>query len=175
METDAIKAIFISTKTLQETLKEYWLPPIECSPISGEKVLSQSLVRQTRGYIELVVNQINKTYEDACYDGCAVLIRRLVETLIIESFEAHNIASNIKDIHGEFFSLSILIGSLLNENSWNISRNTKKVLSEMVKLKAIGDLSAHNRRYNAKRDDIDRIIPDLRIIVQELLYLAKLK
>ena len=40
--------------------------------------------------------------------------------------------------------------------------------------KTVGDLSAHSRRYNAHKSDIDNI-PDLRVVVQELLYLAGLK
>jgi hypothetical protein len=41
-------------------------------------------------------------------------------------------------------------------------------------MKNVGDLSAHNRRYNAHREDIDKLIPDLRVVVQELLTLAGL-
>ena len=175
MEAEIVKATFVAAKVLQRELNEIWLPPVECSPISSEKVLPKSLVARTRGYIEVVANQINKSYENACYDGCAVLIRRLIETLIIEAFEQNNIAANIKDREGEFLSLRELIGCLLKETSWNISRNAKVALKDIMEIKAIGDLSAHNRRYNAHRSDIDKIIPSLRVIVQELLYLAKLK
>ena len=119
-----------------------------------------------------MVNQINGTYENAWYDACAVMIRRLVETLIIEVFEHHKIANKIKTPAGDFPYLSDLITHTLNETSWNLTRNAKQALP---KLKNIGDLSAHSRRYNANHDDIDKIINDLRVCVQELLYLAGLK
>jgi len=54
---------------------------------------------------------------------------------------------------------------------WNLSRNSKHALP---RLKNIGDLSAHSRRYIAHRKDIDTHIDDLRVIVQELVYLADL-
>jgi hypothetical protein len=45
----------------------------------------------------------------------------------------------------------------------------------MPKLKDVGDKSAHSRRYNAHRGDIDPLLRDVRLVVQELLYLASLK
>ena len=55
---------------------------------------------------------------------------------------------------------------------WNLGRNTKKSIR---KLKQLGDQSAHNRRYNAHREDIDKLQQDFRDVCQELLYLSKLK
>jgi len=45
----------------------------------------------------------------------------------------------------------------------------------MPRLKDIGDKSAHSRRYNAHRGDITPLTVDLRLVVQELVYLAALK
>src|SRR5438132_8294138 len=100
------------------------------------------------------------------------MIRRLVETLIIESFEHRKILSKIQDKNGDIYHLSHLIPLTITEASWALSRNAKKALP---RLKDIGDLSAHSRRYNAHRSDIDEIKADLRIVVQELLALAGLK
>jgi hypothetical protein len=100
-------------------------------------------------------------------------MRRLLETLIIESFEAHNLAHKIKDPRtGDFLNLSDLISNALQESSWNLGRNTKKALPS---LKSVGDQSAHSRRYNAHREDIDKLTFDFRIVCQEFIYLAKLK
>ncbi len=60
----------------------------------------------------------------------------------------------------------------IEEPPWNLGRNAKKALP---KLKSIGDQSAHNRRYNAHREDIDKLSTDFRNVCQELLYLAGLK
>ena len=72
---------------------------------------------------------------------------------------------------GDFLFLAELIDKMLQETAWNLGRNTKKALP---KLKAIGDQSAHNRRYNAHREDIDKLSTDFRNVCQELLYLAGL-
>jgi len=42
-------------------------------------------------------------------------------------------------------------------------------------LKNVGDKSAHSRRYNAHREDIDKLSTDFRDACQELLYLSGLK
>lgn len=150
-----------------------YVPPSDGAKPKTEMVIAGSLVANTRGYIERVVAQINGTYENGWYDGCAVMIRRLLETLIVEAFENYKIASKIQNPKtGDFYYLSDLISCTLSESSWNLSRNSRQA---MPKLKTVGDLSAHSRRYNAHRNDIDNIIPDLRVVAQELLYLAGLK
>lgn len=172
MSSELTKSALVISKAIQDEVNQFWLPPADGLPSRKEMVLAKSLVKGTRGYIESVANQINSTYENACYDACAVMIRRLVETLIIEAFEHHNIADKIKNPMEDFFHLSELITHTLNEKSWNIGRNAKQA---MPKLKSIGDLSAHSRRHLAHRSDIDNIMSDLRTAVQELIYLAGLK
>jgi len=150
-----------------------YVPPSEGTRPNSQSILPRALVTRTRGYIERVVDQINGCYEKGWFDGCAVMMRRLLETLIIESFEAHNLALEIKDPRtGDFLSLSDLISKTLKESSWNLGRNTKKALP---RLKLIGDQSAHSRRYNAHREDIDKLTSDFRDVCQEFIYLAKLK
>ena len=94
-------------------------PPEEGLRADHQHVLPTSVVRNTRGYLEKVANQINGCYERAWYDACAVMIRRLIETLIIEVYEHYKIAQNIKGPSGDFFFLRDLITSLLNEPTWN--------------------------------------------------------
>lgn len=95
----------------------------------------------------------------------------MLETLIIEAFEAHRIDDRIKNPDGSFFYLSALITAMLNERDWNLSRSVKKALPL---LKDLGDQSAHNRRYLAKKADLDDIKRDFRLTIEELLHLSKL-
>jgi len=152
----------------QDTL----LPPEGGLEAIGQPIVPFTLIRDTRGYLERITHQINGTYSNGWYDSCAVMIRRLIETLIIESFENKNIAQRIQSQSGDFFYLSDLISIMLSDSSWNLSRNTRNALP---KLKDIGDKSAHSRRFNAVRNDIDKINPEIRVVVQELVYLAGLK
>lgn len=137
-----------------------------------DTIIPMSIVKGTRGYIEKVVLQANGCYESGWYDASAVMIRRIIETLIIECFECHKIAERIKDSNGTFFLLKDLIDTCLKENTWTLGRNTKNALP---RIKDIGDLSAHNRRYLANKSDIDKIREGLRVTVEELIHLSKLK
>jgi hypothetical protein len=88
---------------------------------------------------------------------------------MIECYEHHGIAQKIKDSKGDFVRLEDLVGKFLNEPSWNVSRNVKRGLHE---LKIMGDLSAHSRRYIAKKTDIDNWRTELRVIIEELVHVA---
>jgi hypothetical protein len=159
-------------KATQNHVPKRLKPPDEGLAAETEQVLASSLTRGTRGYIERIVTQINGAYEHGWFDACAVMIRRLLETVIIEVFESKGLAHQIKNPAGDFLYLSDLVDATLNEASWNLGRNAKRALKE---LKAVGDRSAHSRRFIAHRHDIDRIIPLLRDVIQELVYLAGLK
>ena len=159
-------------KNLQQDVKSTCHPPEEGFRAKSQKVIPMSVVRGTRGYIEKVANQINGCYEKGWYDACAVMIRRLVETLLIEAFEHKKIENKIMNSQGDFLVLDEIIDKALAEPSWNLTRITKKVLP---RLKKIGDLSAHSRRYNAHLKDIESFADDIRVVVQEFIYLASLK
>lgn len=167
-----IKSVLGSVTQLRDAIRESNPPPEEGAPSPDDQVVMFSLVRNSRGYIERVVHQINGAYANGWYDACAVMIRRLLETLIIESFEKHGISNKIKNANGDFLFLRDLINATLAETAWNLSRNAKQALP---RLKDVGDLSAHSRRYIAHRKDIDKLVQDLRIVVQEFVTIAELK
>jgi hypothetical protein len=168
----SIPNIVATAKAIHAELASQVGPPEEGLSSTTQPVIMMSLVRGTRGYIERVANQINGAYENGWYDACAVMLRRLIETLIIEAFEHHSIATKIKNNNGDFFYLRDLIDRALIESSWNLGRSVKQALP---RLKDIGDKSAHSRRYVAQRGDIQPLLADIRTVTQELLYVAGLR
>jgi|GEM_PF-439483 len=127
-----------------------------------------SIFDHTRSHLVKIAVQACKSYDYQIFDGCAVLTRKLIEILIIETFERHGIDHKIKDANGYFFYLSDLIQKLLEETKWTIGRNAKQAIHS---LKKMGDQSAHNRRYFAQPSDIEKIKDDLRIVLDELVHL----
>lgn len=126
------------------------------------------LFDKTRGYLKTIANQALASYNKGIYDGCSVLTRKLIEILIIECFERHGNDNLIKNSDGNFFFLSDLIAEFLKAPDWNIGRNAKKSLP---RIKNIGDKSAHNRRYIARKNDLDGIKEDVRTVIEELIHL----
>src|SRR5262249_3513806 len=103
----------------------------------------------TRGYIESVCRQLNGCFGAAYYDAASVLLRRLMETLIIEAYEHRKRESEIKDGDGNYFMLKQLVERANGRPphaGLNLGRDAKKNLEDV---KALGDKSAHNRRFNA--------------------------
>ena len=135
----------------------------------SNSLIPRELSGERRGYIERVVDQINLSYDYGLFDCCAVMCRRLLETLIIELYERNGRATDLQNSHGQFKMFSDLLNQLLGDRRVHLSRNAA---SGLKVLKRLGDQSAHNRRYNARRSDIDRVRDDLRLVVEELLNVA---
>lgn len=138
--------------------------------VSGA-VLASDTLTGTRGYLEQLAHQINGAYDWGLFDACAVLCRRLMETLIIEVYvnlkRHHEIQQN-----GVFVPLERLIAHLKGDTSVALGRTTAKTMDE---IKHLGDTAAHDRTYITKQIDIDDIKGRYRKIVGELLVLAGVK
>jgi len=124
-----------------------------------------------RGYLIRVGRQMNGAYTAGWYDACAVMMRRLLETVIIEAFEKKGLDAKIKDGNGDFLMLTALVNKAPAETTWNLPRNVKK---ELPNLKDAGHKSAHNRLYLAEKSDIDKIEPAFRESVEAFLHIAEL-
>jgi hypothetical protein len=125
--------------------------------------------KDTRGYIERVCEQLNGCYQFEYYDAAAVMLRRVVETLIIECYEYLGRLSEIKAADGNLLMLKDLIHRAKGANGLALGRNVQDSLSDA---KVFGDLSAHNRRYNAVKGDLDKIQQGVRTVVDELIKIA---
>lgn len=162
-----------TAKAIQQDVASTLGPPDEGLRAPGVNALiAPILFKGTRGYLEKVANQANGAYSQGWYDASAVMVRRLLETLIIEAFEKHGRAAEIKNPTGDFLYLRDLIDRTIRTTAWNLGRNTKNALP---KLKDIGDKSAHSRRFNAVRSDLEDRKADLRVVVEELLSLAAMR
>ncbi|WP_024461028.1 DUF4145 domain-containing protein [Marinimicrobium sp. LS-A18] len=129
--------------------------------------ISKSLYSVTRGYIEPLCRQINASYENNIFDGTAVLMRRLLEIMLILSYEKLGIGSDLKDPDNEYKNLNTIVGNALTNSTLSLSRNTRDYLDQFRK---IGNFSAHKIHYNTKKSDIRNIVLDYRAAIEELLY-----
>lgn len=126
----------------------------------------------TRGYIESVCAQINAAYQFDIYDGAAVLLRRTVETLIIEAYEALSRKAEIQTPDGNYMMLRDLAVRARSSTGLGLGRNAKDALDH---IKEAGDQAAHNRRYLTRKADLDRIQSGARTLVEELLVISGLR
>lgn len=162
-----------SARELTFALRTTWRDSAQRETVIVEDgIFPLTLLEQTkRGYLIMIGRQINGCFKENFFDACAVMMRRLLEVSIIEAFEAKGIANTIQDANGNYFQLSDLITVALSGSSFTISRNAKRALP---KLRDNGHLSAHGRSYFAQKTDVERIQPDFRIAVEELLHISGL-
>lgn len=140
--------------------------------VSEDTVLPTSVYENTRGFIESLARQINASYEYNIFDGCAVLMRRLVEILLILSYEHHSIDQLIKLPDGSYKSLDQIISDAKQNSSLKLTRDTKATLETF---RTLGNFSAHKIYYNCRRSDLKHSLPGFRTTIEELLYKSGLK
>ena len=166
-------AIFIRKKTgyslirgHREKLVESLLTKIEVEPTND--LIDLSILENAPYYVKRISQQMNSCYDNCLYDACLVMMRKLFETLIIECYERYGSSSEITDLNNCFYYLSDLIPKYLQSSHWRVSRNFDKYIKNVKKY---GDLSAHNRRFIAKKTDIDSFKFDMRQCLQEMLLI----
>lgn len=140
--------------------------------ISHDTVICESLLHKDRSFIKLLIKQINSSYENNIFDGCAVLMRRLLEILLILSYQEAKIETAIQDSVGDFKQLNVIIDDAKTNKALKLSRNTREHLETFRKL---GNFSAHKIYYNANRKSIEPVILDYKAVIEELLYKSGLR
>ena len=165
-------ALRIAQRTRAATAEEA-RPRGQYSKASTDWLIESSLLEgRTKQYIVNIAYQINGTYEHGWYDACAVMLRRLIESLIIEAYVAHGIVDTILE-EGNYLSLTKLIDRAVTEPKLNLSTTTKQTLP---RLKKLGNLSAHKTEYNTRRKYIDNLLDDfyldMQVVVEEFVYKA---
>jgi hypothetical protein len=144
-----------------------WLGKESEEIIFNGDILPEAVFIKTRGYIEILAKQINATYENNLFDGCAVLMRRLAEILLIHTYQYSGQESQILSPSGQYKDLSFIIKDVVTNQRISLSKGTKECLDTF---RVLGNFSAHRIEYNCKRDDIKKVALDYRAMIEELLY-----
>jgi hypothetical protein len=131
--------------------------------------IQEEIWHATRNYIQKVAIQLCGCWNHKFYDAAAVMLRRLAETLIIEAYEKLQRQNEIRDSDGNYFMLGFLVDRACSLNGLNLGREAKSALKE---IKEHGDRSAHNRRINAVRPELERIRSGARTAIEELINIA---
>jgi hypothetical protein len=135
-------------------------------------ILPEIDYQKTRGYIEALAKQMNAAYEQNIFDGCAVLMRRLVEVLLILAYRHLGVENEIQDANGNFLMLDGIINNAKQSQKLGLSRTSKQQLDTYRQL---GNFSAHRIEYICRREYIQPHIQDYRALIVELLHKASIR
>jgi hypothetical protein len=154
-----------------------WLPDLDgIQPAMDHALgyLPEPIWKNTRPYVEAVCYELNGSFRHAYYNAAAVMLRRLLETLIIEAYEHLKREAEIKNGGGNYLMLSDLAEHACGEkghNGINLGRDSKKALKDA---RNAGNWAAHARRYLAHAGDLTKFQDGMRLLVQELIQIADL-
>ncbi len=143
----------------QKKLIERRLPDIFLQPDILEKMPD---------YITRLVPQLNGAYDYEWYEGAAIMLRRIMETLIIELYTRRGWQQDVQDsASNEFLMLKGLIDRLNGDARLRMQRRTIDGLS---KVKELGDTAAHDFRIRIRKSDLDRIQSSVRFTCERLVF-----
>ena len=136
-------------------------------------ILPAPLFNELSSNFQRLCEQINASYENNLYDCTAVMMRRLLEGLLVLSYQNYKIESEITAKDGvRHITLDKIIKNAENNQTLKLSANVRKELSLF---KDLGNYSAHKIWYNCTKQDIEPHILKYRIIIEELLYKSGVK
>jgi len=135
----------------------------------SDDLLPDTILKGTRQYLEQLGTQINGCHQFGFYDACAVLCRRMVESLLIEAFDHAGHLAVIQDSGGNLLGLDEILGKAESRHYIKLGRTT---ISNLKKIKEIGDTAAHDRYHITTEPDIAEFRPGFRKVISELLALG---
>lgn len=139
--------------------------------VSESELLDENKFCGKRNYLDRLIQQINHSYANNCYDATAVLMRRLFEVILVLSYQALDIDDEIKDSSGNGH---LMLESIVNNAKNNKTLKLSRIKKEFDTFRMIGNFSAHSITYTAGKKDIDDIKINYRVMLEELYTKAGL-
>jgi hypothetical protein len=135
---------------------------------SSHVYLQPEILEKMPPYMLRLVPQINGTYDNEWFEGTAMVLRRLMETLIIELYTRRGWHKEIQDPDtNEFLQFKSLIDKLNGDARLGIQRRTIEGLN---RVKEVGDTAAHDFRIRIRKSDLDRIQSAVRLTCERLIF-----
>jgi hypothetical protein len=139
---------------------------------SDGSILPESLLNKKKTYIQKFGKQINLSYSDNIFDGCAVLMRHMIEICLIHTYENLGIETQIKADPDKYKDLKSIIKDARTNPTLMLSKESRLCLDEF---RTLGNLSAHKLYYNCTFEEINRVKQNFRLLIDELFNKAGIK
>jgi hypothetical protein len=141
-------------------------------PASTGSFIDPNIFQGMPDYITRLIPQANGCWQRGWYEGCALLFRRLTETLIIELYHQRGWIKEIQDSDGTLFQLQRLVDKAYGDGRIGLGKNAKRGLAE---IKKFGDVAAHDHRVKLRKTDLEPRRTDLRLAFERLVFITNRK
>ena len=165
-------AIEFVPAVLQAMERDYgalWVDTITIE--SHDELIEESKFCGKRPFLTRLIQQINFTYGNNCFDACAVLMRRLFEVLLVLAYQNKGIEADITKPDGSHKMLESIVKDAVQNKTLGVPARISKNFNAF---REVGNNSAHSITYTAGKLDIDNIARDYRVMMEDLYNRAGL-
>lgn len=162
----------INAARFQELTESYGALLDVVEPQATSSVIPMEFVSGTRRtYLERLVREINVSYDTGSFDATAVLLRRLMESLLIEIYIVGGRQAEIRE-GAVFMPLNRILTHFASDT---VITKGRHLVRDLSLIKDVGDTAAHDRTYITPKQDIDDNRTAMRRAINELLVLAGIR
>jgi len=156
-------------QTLERDYGALWVDTVTIK--SHDELIEEVKFCGKRNYLDRLIQQINFTYGNNCYDACAVLMRRLFEVLLVLAYQKNGIEADIAKPDGSHKMLEAIVKDAVQNKALGIPARISKNFDAF---REVGNNSAHSITYTAGKLDIDNVARDYRVMMEDLYNRAGL-
>ena len=165
----AIEFVPTVLQSLNRDFGALWVDTVTID--SHDELIEEAKFCGKRPFLTRLIQQINFTYGNNCYDACAVLMRRLFEVLLVLSYQNKGIEADITRPDGSHKMLESIVKDAAQNKVLGVPARISKNFDSF---REVGNNSAHSITYTAGKLDIDNILRDYRVMMEDLYNRAGL-
>jgi len=135
----------------------------------SDPFLDPSIFKDSPSFISFLIPQINGCWDHDWFEACALICRRLLETLIIHLYETRGWTRDIRNVDG-YVGLQKLVDVVSSDPRVGLEKRSKDGLAH---LKMMGDVAAHDYKVRVRKPDLERKRTELRLACERLLFIAQ--
>lgn len=165
----AIEFVPATLQAMERDFGALWTDTVTIE--SHDELIEEAKFCGKRPFLTRLIQQINFTYGNNCYDACAVLMRRLFEVLLVLAYQNKGIEADITKPDGSHKMLEGIVKDAVQNKALGIPARISKNFDAF---REVGNNSAHSITYTAGKLDIDNISRDYRVMMEDLYNRAGL-
>ena len=165
----AIELVPTVLQSLERDFGDLWTDTVTIE--SHDELIEEAKFCGKRPFLTRLIQQINFTYGNNCFDACAVLMRRLFEVLLVLSYQNKGIEADITKPDGSHKMLEGIVKDAVQNKALGVPARISKNFDAF---REVGNNSAHSITYTAGKLDIDNIARDYRVMMEDLYNRAGL-
>jgi hypothetical protein len=145
--------------------------PTAAPPLPGkiaDTFIGAEIFERQPEYLLRLIPQINGCWEKEYYEACAMLLRRLTETLLITLYHKRGWTDDLRDPKTkDFFTLKTIINKVCGDQRIGLET---RVQDGLKALKELGDVAAHDFRIHIRKSDLEKLRTSIRFTTERLLF-----